>query len=123
MWSWLFGVMQNRPFSEIIPFGLAGGILFGLFFGILMAFMMRRETQSVPFEDRSEFLQRLKAVISQIRYVPAAQSTAMLFFKPRFGAGVGAGIRVELRSDRAEIVGPKANLSKLVKLLEKSTGT
>ncbi len=118
LWSWLFAAMQRRSFGEILPFGLAGGFLFGLFFGLTMAFFLKGETATVGVVDKRDFVSRLNVATSQLGYHPATQAEDFFTYKPSFQAGLAAGrISVQMQEGRAVVVGPKMYVKKLLKRL------
>jgi hypothetical protein len=118
LWSWLFAAMQQRPFGEILPFGLAGGIFFGLFFGLAMAFFLKGKTATIEVGDKGGFVSRLNVAMAQLGYNPATQADDFFTYKPSFQAGLAAGrISVQLQEGRAVIVGPKMYVKKLLKRL------
>lgn len=114
--SWLLAALANQPFGEVLPVGLAAGLLFGVIFGITMAFFLRVETVSVEFTNEAAFVARLNIAVSQMGYYPTSQSERFLVFKPSFRAGLAAGrIAVQLEEGGAVIVGPKMYVRKLIK--------
>jgi hypothetical protein len=114
--SWLLAAIIQRPFGEVIPIGLGAGLLFGVLFGLTMAFFLKGETAAVKYIDEAAFLSRLNVAVSQLGYNPASQSERFFTFKPSFQAGLAAGrIAVQLQEGEAVIVGPKVYVRRLVK--------
>ncbi|MGQ0633952.1 MAG: hypothetical protein ACT4QC_05045 [Planctomycetaceae bacterium] len=116
-WSLSFAAAQKRSFLDVLPIGLVGGVFFGLLFGAFMAYSMRRDERALWFTDRGEFLSRLQAAIGKARYVATAQTDDCFTYKPRWGAGYGAGLCVRLLEKEARLVGPNSVLSKVVRKL------
>lgn len=121
LWSWLFSFLQQRPFGEILPFGLGAGLFFGLFFSLAMAFFLKGETATVEIADKKEFISWLNVALSELGYYPTTQFEDLLTYKPSFQAGLAAGrISVQLRDGRAVVVGPKMYVKKLLMRLTMS---
>jgi hypothetical protein len=117
-WSWLFAAAQQRSFGEILPFGLGAGFLFGLFFGLTMAFFLKGETATIQVADRKGFVSRMNVAMSQLGYNPATQTDDFFTYKPSFQAGLASGrISVQLQEEHAVVVGPKMYVKKLLKRL------
>jgi len=117
-WSWLFASMQQRPFGEILPFGMGAGFFFGLFFGLTMAFFLKGETTIIKIADKRGFVSQLNVAMSQLGYNPATQADDFFTYKPSFQAGLAAGrISVQLTGGQAVVVGPKMYIRKLLKRL------
>ena len=117
VFSWLLAAMMQRPFGEVIPISLGAGLLFGVLFGLTMAFFLKGETAAVKYIDEAAFLARLNIAVSQLGYNPAVQSERFVTFKPSFQAGLAAGrIAVQLQEGEAVIVGPRIYVHKLLKL-------
>lgn len=115
LWSWLFALMVRRPFAEVLPYGLVGGVLFGLFFGVFMAFKFKGETATVEVGGKRDFGRRLNAAMSELGYRLAANVEDSFTFKPSFRAGLAAGkISVHMEERSAVIVGPKTYVKKLL---------
>ncbi len=118
LWSWLFAAMRQRPFGEILPFGLGAGLLFGVFFGLTMAFFLKGETATVEVTDTRRFVSQLNVAMSQLGYNPATHTEDFFTYKPSFQAGLAAGrISVQLQERHAVVVGPKMYVKKLLKRL------
>src|SRR5262249_40254101 len=82
VWSWLFAATQGLSFGQVLPLGLGGGVLFGLFFGLSMAFFFKRETADIDYSDKKGFVARLNVATSQLGYNPASQTEDFLSYKP-----------------------------------------
>lgn len=120
LWTGLMAIMQGQPFGEILPLGLVAGLLFGVSFGLIMAFFLKGETATLAVEDEQAFVARLNIATSQLGYYPATQGEGFFTYKPSFQAGLAAGrISVQLQDDRAVIVGPRMYVKKLLKRLAK----
>jgi hypothetical protein len=118
MWSLLLAATGPASFGEILPFGLGAGLLFGLFFGLAMAFFLKGETVTVEFTDRQAFVSRLNVATAQLGYNPATKADDFFTYKPSLQAGLAAGrIAVQLHEGRAVVVGPKMYVEKLLKRL------
>lgn len=118
IWSWLFSLMQQRPFSEILPFGLGAGLFFGIFFGLTMGFFVKGETISIKTPDQRQFVSRLKAAMAELGYNRGERNGDCWTFKPSVKAGLAAGrISIQFMEDKAVLVGPKMYLEKLRKRL------
>ena len=118
LWSWLFAAMQQRSFGEILPFGMGAGLLFGLFFGLTMAFFFKGETATIEVVDKKSFVSQLNVATSQLGYYPATQAEDFFTYKPSLQAGLAAGrISVQLQDGQAVVVGPKMYVKKLLKRL------
>ena len=115
VWSGLFAATQGLSFGQVLPLGLGGGVFFGLFFGLTMAFFLKGKTADIDYSDKKGFVARLNVAMSQLGYNPATQSEDFLTYKPSFQAGLAAGrISVQLHEDHAIIVGPRTYVKKLV---------
>jgi hypothetical protein len=118
LWSWLFASMQQRSFGEILPFGMATGFFFGLFFGLTMAFFLKGATTTIKVADKKGFVSHLNVAMSELGYNPATQTDDFFTYKPSFQAGLAAGrISVQLTEGQAVVVGPKMYIKKLLKRL------
>lgn len=113
-WSFLFASIRQRPFGEILPYGIGCGLWFGVLFGLTMAFFLRGETVSLEAGDKRDFISRLNVATAQLGYNPASESEDFLTYKPSMQAGLAAGrISVQLQGGRAVIVGPRMYVRKL----------
>jgi hypothetical protein len=114
-----FAATRQRPLVELLPSGVAAGLVFGVCFGLIMAFLFRGETTAVEVADADAFVPRLNIALSQLGYHPATHDGDFLTFKPSWQAGLAAGrIAVQLQDERAVIVGPRMYVRKLVERLE-----
>jgi hypothetical protein len=97
---------------------LAVGVLFGVVFGLTMAFFIKGETATLGIGDKNGFVSRLNVATSQLGYYPATWSEDFFTYKPSLQAGLAAGrISVQLRDGQAVLVGPKMYVKKLLKRL------
>lgn len=114
LWSWLFGTMAQRPFGEVLPFGLVGGLVFGVLFGLMMGLFFQGMTATVAFSNEKEFRAQLNVAMAQLGYNPASQAENFLTYKPSLQAGLAAGrISVQVREGEAVVVGPRMYVRKL----------
>jgi hypothetical protein len=112
--SWLIASMQQLSFGEILPSGIVAGLLFGFFFGLVMAFFLMGETTTIKVADKKGFVSRLNIAMAQLGYNPATQTDDFLTYKPSVQAGLAAGrISVQLTEGQAVLVGPKMYITKL----------
>ncbi len=71
-------------------------------------FHLWRETHSMPFTQREQFIAKTKTVLNEMGYVLASQQADELFFRPRFNAYLlGGGIYIKLDVQEAKLTGPK----------------
>src|SRR5262245_31868898 len=98
LWTAWMALTQERPFAEVLPWGIGAGLFFGAFFGLAMAFFLRGETATVVVSDRKAFVGQLNVATSQIGFYPATQSEDFFTYKPGLQAGLAAGrISVQLQ--------------------------
>lgn len=104
------GWIQSADWTEpqYLIVGLVCGLVFWLF---IAAFHLRRETQSMPFSQREQFVARAKSVLQEMGYALTGQHADSLSFRPRFHSYLfGGGIHVAVDQQEAKLTGPKVSL-------------
>jgi hypothetical protein len=75
------------------------------------AFHLRRETQSMPFSQRDQFIAKTKTVLQELGYALTSAQPNALWFRPRFHSYLfGGGIHVAIEDREAKLTGPKVSL-------------
>jgi hypothetical protein len=116
--SWFLAVSQQRPLAETLTAGLGIGMLFGVLFGLAMAFFFQGTTATLGIHNKEVFRARVNVATSELGYFPATQSPDFLTYKPSWQAGLAVGrISIQLEGDRAVVVGPKTYVKDLLKRL------
>jgi hypothetical protein len=72
-----------------------------------------RESQTMPFTQREQFIAKTKTVLHEMGYVLASQQVDELAFRPAFNAYLFGGtihIHVKLNELEAKLTGPKVSL-------------
>jgi len=101
-------------FRTTIYAGIGAWVGFILFVSIILAFAGMKGTLSVPVSDRNNFLQRINAAITGLRYRPLSQTENLLIYKPPVIGGLLAEkISVQLEQGSAIITGPRGLLKKI----------
>lgn len=104
--AWLWDSSWDHPSCLIT--GLVGGLVTWLFIAI---FHLRRETRSMPFSQREQFVAKAKTVLSEMGYALTAQQIDALTFRPRFHSYLfGGGIHIALEPQEAKLTGPRVSL-------------
>lgn len=104
--AWLWDGVWNSP--RFLSIGIVCGMIFWLFVAV---FHLRRETQTMPFSQREQFILKAKSVLQEMGYVLANQRTDALTFRPRFSSYLfGGGIHIALEDQEAKLYGPKVSL-------------
>ena len=105
-------------YGDFLPFGLIGGPLGGILFGLIAAFLIRAAEVVVPIRDKQAFLDKLRLAIAEIGYgQPDAYGPKMIFrATPRAGRFAG-NITVEMFDDSAKVHGPRMPVARLMKKL------
>src|SRR5262249_16723577 len=104
--SWIWGSHWND--SPVMTIATVCSMITWLFVAV---FHLRRETQTMPFTQREQFIAKTKTVLNEMGYVLAGQQTDGLTFRPRFNAYLfGGPIHVKLCEQEAKLNGPKMYL-------------
>jgi hypothetical protein len=130
VWSWLFSCLittfmkDDVTFAGILPFGLVFGALIAGVGVYLRTVPYKMISESVRMDDRSAFLPELERALTKAGYVPekksgsedvrvyeCAQSLDSLYKRK---------VMVQLAEDTATLVGPKASLKRVRKVLQAS---
>jgi hypothetical protein len=116
--SWLVSCLLGYEFGQVLPFGLAGSLVFGTIFGLNNARYLQLEHVRLEMGDRKEFLGRLNLVMSSLGYYPAQGNEGFHLYQPSFLTGWAAGgvVAQELGS-AVELVGPRVFVLKALELL------
>lgn len=116
--AWLVSVLSGYAFGEVLPFALAGGVVFGTVFGFNNARFLQVETITLNVEDTYSFIARVNIAISQIGYYPTIHSGDYHGYRPSFLTGWAAGwISVQLMEKKVVIVGPRVFVKKIIERL------
>lgn len=104
--AWVRSGDWNSP--QNLYTGAVCGLIIWLF---VAAFHLRRETQSMPFSQRDQFVAKAKTVLQEMGYALSSQHGNTLTFRPKFHSYLfGGGIYVTLESQDATLSGPKVSL-------------
>jgi hypothetical protein len=104
--AWFWGSNSHEP--GVLAVATVCALITWLF---VATFHLRRETHSMPFTQREQFIAKTKTVLNEMGYVLALQQADELSFRPRFNAYIfGGGIHVKLLEHEAKLTGPKMSL-------------
>jgi hypothetical protein len=104
--AWLRNGEWNSP--QYLSIGMVCGMIVWLFVAV---FHLRRETQSMPFSQREQFIVKAKTVLQEMGYALCAQQPNVLTFRPRFHSYLsGGGIQLAVENREARLTGPKVSL-------------
>ena len=104
--AWTRGGSWDSP--QYVSIGLVCGLIAWLF---VAAFHLRRETQSMAFAQRDQFLAKAKTVLQEMGYALTSQQKDALTFRPRFHSYLfGGGIYLAVENHEACLTGPKVSL-------------
>ena len=104
--AWYYDETWSSP--RCLSIGCVCGMIAWLF---VAAFHLRRETQTMPFSHRDQFLIKAAAVLNELGYTLAARTPDVLSFRPSFQAYLfGGGIQIEAGEREAKLTGPKVSL-------------
>jgi hypothetical protein len=108
--SWLIAWQQGGLWSnpQYLSVGMVCGMVVWLFVAV---FHLRRETQSMPFSQRDQFVAKAKGVLQEMGYALSSQHADALSFRPRFHSYLfGGGIHLAVENQEAKLTGPKVSL-------------
>lgn len=104
--AWFWGGSWSDVQSLTI--GTVCGLIVWLFVAV---FHLRRETQTMAFSQREQFVMKAKTVLQEMGYALASQQTDTLTFRPNFQSYLfGGGIHIGLDEQEASLTGPKVSL-------------
>lgn len=104
--AWVQNGSWNSP--QFLTIGMVCGLIVWLF---VAAFHLRRETQSMPFSQREQFVAKAKGVLQEMGYALSSQNSETLSFRPSFHSYLfGGGIQLALADREAKLTGPKVSL-------------
>jgi hypothetical protein len=104
--AWFGNGEGNSP--QYLSMGMVCGMIVLLFVAV---FHLRRETQSMPFSQREQFVAKAKTVLQEMGYALCWQRPNALAFRPRFHAYLfGGGIHLTVDNLEAKVTGPKVSL-------------
>ena len=91
-----------------LTIGCVCGMIAWLF---VAAFHLRRETRTMPYSQRDQFLIKATAVLNEMGYTLVARRTDTLNFRPGFHSYLfGGGIQIVAGEKEAKLTGPKVSL-------------
>jgi hypothetical protein len=94
--------------ANYLSVGFLCSLIVGLFFAV---FHLRRETRTMAFSQRDQFVAKAKAVLHEMGYALTSAQGDTLTFQPRFHAYLfGGGIEIALESQEAKLTGPCVSL-------------
>jgi len=101
--------------SRTLYLGSVCGLIAWLF---LAVFLLRRETLHVPYAHHKVFLERTKAVLTELGYETIFETEDHIRFRPGFSAlAMGGGVLVKTRDGAGTITGPRVSVEKVRKRL------
>ena len=104
--AWLRDGDWNSP--QYLSIGMVCGLIVWLFVAV---FHLRRETQSMPFSQRDQFIAKTKSVLQEMGYALTSQHAGTLTFRPRFHSYLfGGRIQLAFEGQEARLTGPKVSL-------------
>jgi len=104
--AWLLAGDWNSP--QFLSIGTVCGLIVWLFVAV---FHLRRETQTMAYSQREQFVAKAKSVLQEMGYALTSQDATVLTFRPRFHSYLfGGGIHVALEEQQAKLTGPKVSL-------------
>ena len=104
--GWIFQDPWDSP--QLLSIGTVCAMVIWLFVAV---FHLRRETQTMPFSQREQFIARAKTVLQEMGYALVLQRGNVMGFRPRFHSYLfGGGIHVSLEENEAKLTGPKVSL-------------
>ena len=108
--SYLISCFRDGPWDE--PHYLYTGFVCGLIVWLFVAvFHLRRETQTMQFSQREQFLAKAKSVLQEMGYAVVSQQGLTLTYRPKFHSYLAGGaIHLVLDNQEAKITGPKVSL-------------
>jgi hypothetical protein len=105
-----YAYVCDEPWSEpeYLAIGFACGFIVWFF---VVIFHLRRETQTMSFSQKEQFVAKAKSVLSEMGYALVYHRANRLSFRPRFHAYLfGGAIHIELAEQDARLTGPKVTL-------------
>ncbi len=118
IWSLVYSLLMGYNFFEVLKVGIWAGLAFGVLFGLFVAYTLKTEVATFPFDDQSAFKARLQGAIGQIGFTPVSQTDTTMTFKPAIKAGLLSGnLIVQFEQNKAIVTGGSANVKKLQKIL------
>lgn len=107
--------IRSTPISGTWILATICALILWLFVAV---FHIRRETVTVSFRDRRQFLDTIKTQLADLGFELKREDEREVVFKPTFHARViGGGVLVELDIANARITGPKVYVERLQKRL------
>lgn len=104
--AWFFDGTWNDVQSLTI--GTVCMLIIWLFVAV---FHLRRETHTMAFSQREQFVIKAKTVLQEMGYALASQQTDALTFRPCFQSYLfGGAIQIALEDQEARLTGPKVSL-------------
>jgi hypothetical protein len=104
--AWMRSGAWDSP--QYLSVGMVCGLIVWLFVAV---FHLRRETQSMPFSQREQFIAKAKTVLQEMGYALTSHQADALTFRPRFHSYLfGGGIHLALDNHEARLTGPKVSL-------------
>jgi hypothetical protein len=104
--AWIRDTTWDNPPDLVVS--MVCGLVAWVF---VAAFHLRRETQSMPFSQRDQFIAKAKTVLQEMGYALASAQPNALWFRPRFHAYLfGGGIHIAIENREAKLTGPKMSL-------------
>ena len=105
-YGWACDEPWTQPVSLAI--GFACGFIVWLF---VVVFHLRRETQTMSFSQKEQFIAKAKSVLSEMGYALLYHRADKLVFRPRFHAYLfGGAIHIALSDHDAKLTGPKVSI-------------
>ena len=96
----------NSP--QYLCIGLVCGLIAWLFVAV---FHLRRETQTMAYSQRGQFLTKAKTVLHEMGYALTSHQANALTFRPRFHSYLfGGGIHLAVEDHQAKLTGPRVSL-------------
>src|SRR5471030_241051 len=88
--SYLISCFRDGPWDE--PQYLYTGFVCGLIVWLFVAvFHLRRETQTMQFSQREQFLAKAKSVLQEMGYALVSQQALTLIYRPKFHSYLAGG--------------------------------
>ncbi len=104
--AWTQDARWDEP--RYLTIGFVCGLIVWLFVAV---FHLRRETQTMPFSQRDQFISKAKTVLQEMGYAYIGQQGNAYFYRPRFHSYLfGGGITLVIEHQDASITGPKVSL-------------
>ena len=115
LWSLLFsfggGISLGESFSST---GLWVGLVFGAVLTLVMAFVVRKRTITLPVQDRNAFIAEISEKLTAAGYRLESRGKNVLTFGPSGRAGpLAPKVIVEVGEASARIDGPRLSLKRL----------